>query len=130
MNDNQFKPFVPPDKQMREFTLRALILGLLMSVILGAANAYRGPVMAHVLKESIRRSNGRHRFLVGDDRFEVRTAGRQFLFQPCHANVDLPPVFVSPRVLCRRRIAGRRRRSAERAPPLQQPVPPAFFEPV
>ncbi len=37
-----FKPFVPPDKQMPEFTLRALILGLFMTVILGAANAYLG----------------------------------------------------------------------------------------
>ncbi|MBI3949565.1 MAG: oligopeptide transporter, OPT family [Acidobacteria bacterium] len=37
-----FKPYVPPDSPMSEFTLRALILGLIMSVILGAANAYLG----------------------------------------------------------------------------------------
>ena len=30
--------FVPNDTSMREFTVRALILGLLMCVILGAAN--------------------------------------------------------------------------------------------
>jgi putative OPT family oligopeptide transporter len=35
-------PFVPQNMQMREFTLRALLLGLVMTVILGAANAYLG----------------------------------------------------------------------------------------
>jgi putative OPT family oligopeptide transporter len=38
----QFKPFVPEHLQMRELTLRALLLGLTMTVILGAANAYLG----------------------------------------------------------------------------------------
>src|ERR1700686_4180173 len=36
------KPFVPPNVQMREFTLRAVLLGLVMCVVLGAANAYLG----------------------------------------------------------------------------------------
>jgi putative OPT family oligopeptide transporter len=38
----KFKPFVPPDMQMSEFTLRAIILGLILTGILGAANAYLG----------------------------------------------------------------------------------------
>ncbi len=38
----KFKPFVPPTMPMREFTLRAIILGLIMTGILGAANAYLG----------------------------------------------------------------------------------------
>ena len=37
-----FKPFVPEHMQMRELTLRAILLGLCMTVILGAANAYLG----------------------------------------------------------------------------------------
>ncbi len=37
-----FQPFVPASTTLPESTLRALILGLLMSVILGAANAYLG----------------------------------------------------------------------------------------
>src|SRR4051812_34658927 len=37
-----FQPFVPEHVQMRELTLRALLLGLLMTVVLGAANAYLG----------------------------------------------------------------------------------------
>lgn len=35
-------PFVSSETNMAEFTVRALIIGLLMSVILGAANAYLG----------------------------------------------------------------------------------------
>src|SRR6202049_2224001 len=35
-------PFVPENMQMRELTLRALLLGLVLTVILGAANAYLG----------------------------------------------------------------------------------------
>jgi len=38
----KYKPYVPVDMQMSEFTLRAIILGILMTVILGAANAYLG----------------------------------------------------------------------------------------
>jgi putative OPT family oligopeptide transporter len=35
-------PFVPENMEMKEFTLRAVLLGLLMTVVLGAANAYLG----------------------------------------------------------------------------------------
>jgi putative OPT family oligopeptide transporter len=38
----KFRPYVPPDIQMSEFTIRAIILGLIMTGILGAANAYLG----------------------------------------------------------------------------------------
>src|SRR5271169_5272729 len=38
----RFRPFVPQNLQMREFTLRALLLGLVLTVVLGAANAYLG----------------------------------------------------------------------------------------
>jgi putative OPT family oligopeptide transporter len=37
-----FQPFVPVSVQMREFSLRALLIGLVMTVVLGAANAYLG----------------------------------------------------------------------------------------
>ena len=42
MTDLEHKPYVPVDTNMREFTVRALILGLAMCVVLGAANAYLG----------------------------------------------------------------------------------------
>src|SRR5579875_45434 len=36
------QPFVPDHVKMRELTLRAVLLGLAMTVVLGAANAYLG----------------------------------------------------------------------------------------
>src|SRR2546429_7588109 len=36
------QPFVPETMEMKEFTLRAVLLGLVMTVVLGAANAYLG----------------------------------------------------------------------------------------
>jgi len=42
MSDQKFRPFVPETTSMTEFTLRAVLLGLIMTVILGAANAYLG----------------------------------------------------------------------------------------
>ncbi len=38
----RYRPYVPAQTDMREFTVRALIIGLVMCVILGAANAYLG----------------------------------------------------------------------------------------
>jgi len=39
---NGFKPFVPVDSTMREFSFKAIFLGIIMAIILGAANAYLG----------------------------------------------------------------------------------------
>src|SRR5450755_723715 len=36
------RPYVPENTEMRELTLRAVLLGLAMTVVLGAANAYLG----------------------------------------------------------------------------------------
>ena len=37
-----FKPFVPADSDLAELTVKAVVLGVMMAVILGAANAYLG----------------------------------------------------------------------------------------
>lgn len=42
MADSKFKPYVSANTDMKEFTLRALLIGLIMCVVLGAANAYLG----------------------------------------------------------------------------------------
>jgi putative OPT family oligopeptide transporter len=42
MTTADFKPYVPAQTDLREFTLRALLIGLVMCVVLGAANAYLG----------------------------------------------------------------------------------------
>src|SRR2546430_13523772 len=36
------QPLVPETVEMKEFTLRAVLLGLVMTVVLGSANAYLG----------------------------------------------------------------------------------------
>src|ERR1700724_2138908 len=41
-NEKKFKPYVPEHMEMREFTWRAILLGLAMTIVLGAANAYLG----------------------------------------------------------------------------------------
>jgi putative OPT family oligopeptide transporter len=38
----KFIPYVPVNTNMKEFTIRALLIGLVMCVVLGAANAYLG----------------------------------------------------------------------------------------
>ena len=42
MSETEFKPFVPAETELKEFTLRAVLLGILMAIVLGAANAYLG----------------------------------------------------------------------------------------
>ncbi|HVN74883.1 MAG TPA: oligopeptide transporter, OPT family [Thermoanaerobaculaceae bacterium] len=42
MSEKPFTPYVPANTDQTEFTLRALVIGLFMCVILGAANAYLG----------------------------------------------------------------------------------------
>src|SRR2546425_8139065 len=41
-NSSSFRPYVPETMKMTEFTFRAVIPGLFMTLILGAANAYLG----------------------------------------------------------------------------------------
>ncbi len=40
--NNQFEPYIKPEKTMPEITLRAVILGVLISIVFGVANAYLG----------------------------------------------------------------------------------------
>lgn len=40
--DKKFAPFVSANTNMKEFTVRALLIGLVLAVVLGAANAYLG----------------------------------------------------------------------------------------
>ncbi len=44
MDPKPYEPYVPADTRLKEFTLRAVVLGVVMAVILGAANAYIGMV--------------------------------------------------------------------------------------
>jgi putative OPT family oligopeptide transporter len=42
MTPKEYRPFVSETAKMEEFTLRAVLLGLVLTVVLGAANAYLG----------------------------------------------------------------------------------------
>lgn len=42
MSDNSFKSYIPPEQDMKEISFKAIFLGIIMAVILGAANAYLG----------------------------------------------------------------------------------------
>jgi OPT family oligopeptide transporter len=42
MSDQSFKPYVPPEQSMKEISFKAILLGIIMAIILGAANAYLG----------------------------------------------------------------------------------------
>ena len=43
MNEKQeFKPYIPADKVMPELTVTSVIIGILLAVLFGGANAYLG----------------------------------------------------------------------------------------
>ncbi|MGD8782452.1 MAG: oligopeptide transporter, OPT family [Ignavibacteria bacterium] len=42
MADQNFKPYVPPETNMKELTFKSLSLGVILAMILGSANAYLG----------------------------------------------------------------------------------------
>src|ERR1044071_9777192 len=42
MSAKKHQPFVPENMKMTEFTARAVLIGILLTLILGAANAYLG----------------------------------------------------------------------------------------
>ena len=41
-NKKDFKPYIPADKVVPEFTVTALLIGILLAIVFGAANAYLG----------------------------------------------------------------------------------------
>lgn len=52
-NNDDFKPFVPADKVVPEFTPTAIILGIALAVLFGAANAYLGLRVGMTVSASI-----------------------------------------------------------------------------
>lgn len=53
MDKKEFKPFVPADKVMPELTVASVVLGILMAIIFGAANAYLGLRVGMTVSASI-----------------------------------------------------------------------------
>lgn len=50
---NDFKPFIPADKVLPEFTVTSVILGMILAVIFGGANAYLGLRVGMTVSASI-----------------------------------------------------------------------------
>ena len=52
-NQNNFKPYIPADKVTPELTVTSIIVGMLLAVIFGAANAYLGLKVGMTVSASI-----------------------------------------------------------------------------
>jgi len=52
-NEKEFKPFVPADKVMPELTVTSIILGIILAVLFGGANAYLGLRVGMTVSASI-----------------------------------------------------------------------------
>ena len=52
-NNNNFKPYVPADKVTPELTVTSVVIGVLLAVIFGAANAYLGLRVGMTVSASI-----------------------------------------------------------------------------
>lgn len=53
MNEKEFKPFVPADRVMPEFTATSIILGIILAIVFGGANAYLGLRVGMTVSASI-----------------------------------------------------------------------------
>jgi len=51
--NNEFTPYIPPDKSVLEFTLRAILLGVVLTIIMAAANTYLGLYAGMTVSASI-----------------------------------------------------------------------------
>ena len=52
-NQKDFKPYIPADKVVPEFTVTALLIGILLAIVFGAANAYLGLLVGMTVSASI-----------------------------------------------------------------------------
>ena len=52
-NKKEFKPFIPADKVLPEFTVTSVIIGIILAVIFGGANAYLGLRVGMTVSASI-----------------------------------------------------------------------------
>ena len=52
-NKKEFKPYIPANKVVPEFTVTALLIGILLAIVFGAANAYLGLLVGMTVSASI-----------------------------------------------------------------------------
>ena len=51
--NSEFKPYIPADKIVPEFTVTSVLIGLILAVVFGAANAYLGLIVGMTVSASI-----------------------------------------------------------------------------
>ena len=52
-NKNEFKPYIPADKIVPEFTVTSIVIGIVLAIVFGAANAYLGLIVGMTISASI-----------------------------------------------------------------------------
>lgn len=52
-NKNEFKPYIPADKIVPEFTVTSVLIGIILAIVFGAANAYLGLLVGMTISASI-----------------------------------------------------------------------------
>ena len=55
---NEFKPYIPADKIVPEFTVTSIVIGIILAVVFGAANAYLGLIVGMTVSASIPANTG------------------------------------------------------------------------
>ncbi len=50
---NDFKPYIPAEKVTPEFTVTSIVLGIILAIVFGAANAYLGLRVGMTISASI-----------------------------------------------------------------------------
>ena len=53
MDNKEFKPYIPADKVTTEFTVTSILMGVILAVVFGAANAYLGLRVGMTVSASI-----------------------------------------------------------------------------
>ena len=67
VTEKKFRSYVPDKTDMREFTFRAVLIGLVLTAILGAANAYLGLKSRHDHRRHLSGRGHRHGVAEADE---------------------------------------------------------------
>lgn len=104
MEDKKFQPYVPADKVMPEFTAVSILLGALLAIIFGGANAYLGlrvgmtvsaSIPAAVISMGVIRKVLRRDSILENNMVQtIGSAGESVAAGPC------PPCSCGPRRAC------------------------------
>ena len=90
MDNKDFKPYIPAEKITPEITITSIVMGVLLAVIFGAANAYLGLRVGMTVSASIPAAQ---KFYSGEQYCADHRFGRRVVGGRCHLYAA-GPVFV------------------------------------